>query len=273
MVALARLASTNPSPNTAEKLAETFCALATDESLRGTLVQQGGFKACVALADANSGASDKARVFAAHASGKILVTTDPNRLTDAQRLVGIRPLLWACRQLKASDLCHFECLLGLTNLLSLGRTARRRVATEKGVGALEYLQFSEHEEVQRAATEALCNMVPDRAMLDHLLKRGAPRRLFFSPRRRRGPFSSAGRRRGPFSFRGSPRRRQTPRPFSSAGRRRGRAAASRPLTRRFSAAAGSLEETRRRFRSSLQRRTARVGLPATASFSRVGRTR
>ena len=38
----------------------------------------------------------------------------------------------------------------------VGHTARRRVAAEKGVRALEYLQFSDHEEVQRAATEALC---------------------------------------------------------------------------------------------------------------------
>ena len=61
-------------------------------------------------------------------------------------------------------------MLALTNLLSLGATARRRVAVEKGIHALEYLQFADHPEVKRAATEALCNMVPDRAMMAHLRK-------------------------------------------------------------------------------------------------------
>ncbi|KAH8075336.1 hypothetical protein JL721_1339 [Aureococcus anophagefferens] len=46
----------------------------------------------------------------------------------------------------------------------------RRVAANKGIHALEYLQFSDNDEVQRAATEALTNMVPDRDMIAHLLK-------------------------------------------------------------------------------------------------------
>ncbi|KAK7239933.1 hypothetical protein SO694_00118021 [Aureococcus anophagefferens] len=170
VLALANLAATDPSPLTSEHLAATLVALAKDENLRGTLVQQGGFKAAVALSEDGGGRSDKCRIFAGHAAAKILVTTDPNRLTDAQRLAGIRPLLWLCKQLKVNDLVHFEALLGLTNLLSLGETARRRVAANKGIHALEYLQFSDNDEVQRAATEALTNMVPDRDMIAHLLK-------------------------------------------------------------------------------------------------------
>jgi len=103
VVALATLSATNPSPPTASKLADALCALAAHESLRGTLIQQGGFRSCVALAndDAND---DRGRLSAAHAAGKILITTDPRKLTDAQRLCAIRPLLWACRHVKATDL-------------------------------------------------------------------------------------------------------------------------------------------------------------------------
>ncbi|KAH8064754.1 hypothetical protein JL722_1635 [Aureococcus anophagefferens] len=125
VLALANLAATDPSPLTSEHLAATLVALAKDENLRGTLVQQGGFKAAVALSEAGGDRSEKCRIFAGHAAAKILVTTDPNRLTDAQRLAGIRPLLWLCKQLKVNDLVHFEALLGLTNLLSLGEISAR----------------------------------------------------------------------------------------------------------------------------------------------------
>jgi hypothetical protein len=167
VVAISTLASSNPSSETASKLADALCALATDDAMRGTLIQQGGFRSAVNLAN-NDKNDDRCRLSAAHAAGKVLITTDPRKLTDDQQLCAIRPLLWACRHVKATDLAVFEQLLALTNLLSLGATARRRVAVEKGVHALEYLQFSDHPEVKRAATEALCNMVPDRSMIKHL---------------------------------------------------------------------------------------------------------
>ena len=103
---------TGPSEATAEKVADALRALASDEDLRGSLVQQGGLKAALKLAEEGAN-SEKGRVHAAHAVGKILVTTDPRGLTDAQRLAGIRPLLWACRQPRVGDLVHFEaCLRG-----------------------------------------------------------------------------------------------------------------------------------------------------------------
>ena len=59
----------------------------------------------IASDDANDDANDdRGRLSAAHAAGKILITTDPRKLTDAQRLCAIRPLLWACRHVKATDL-------------------------------------------------------------------------------------------------------------------------------------------------------------------------
>ncbi|KAJ1456933.1 hypothetical protein M885DRAFT_482063 [Pelagophyceae sp. CCMP2097] len=186
VVALAHLASARPSVETAQKLAEVLSMLAKDEAVRGTLVQQGGFKACVALASVgpsaatghalDDGAAPAAftvacRRHAAHAAAKILVTTNPNQLTDAQRLVAIRPLLWLCKEHGAQDLMHFEALLALTNLLSLGAVPRQRVASEAGgIRTIEYLQFSDNDMVQRAATEALTNMVPNEAFLAHLQK-------------------------------------------------------------------------------------------------------
>jgi len=168
---LARLATSGPpSKNTAEKLAETFANLAKDADLRGTLIQQGGFKACVALASADNTQTDACRTNAAHALAKILVTTNPNTLTDAQALSAVRPLLWVCRQFGAFELVHFEACLALTNLLSLGPEAKRRLVDDKGIHALEYLMFSENKMVMRAATEALTNLVPNKTFLAHLKK-------------------------------------------------------------------------------------------------------
>ena len=69
VLALANLAATGPSPLTSEHLAATLVALAKDENLRGTLVQQGGFKAAVALSEAGGDRSEKCRIFAGHAAG------------------------------------------------------------------------------------------------------------------------------------------------------------------------------------------------------------
>lgn len=169
VAAVARIARTNPSKPTAEKLSAILVHLAKDEALRGTLIQQGGFKAAVDLA-ASEDSTETCRLDAAHAAAKILVTTNPHVLTDAQRLSAVRPLVWLCRQYKALELMHFEACLALTNLGSLGSAAKRRIACEKGIPALEYLQFSDNEMVQRAATEALCNMVPDPDFLAQLKK-------------------------------------------------------------------------------------------------------
>ena len=166
VVAIATLASSNPSSETASKLADALCALATDEAMRGTLIQQGGFRSAVNLAN-NEKNDDRCRVRSPR-RGQSLNHDGPAKINGRPAVMRDRPTLWACRHVKATDLAVFEQLLALTNLLSLGATARRRVAVEKGIHALEYLQFSDHPEVKRAATEALCNMVPDRSMIKHL---------------------------------------------------------------------------------------------------------
>jgi protein unc-45 len=40
--------------------------------------------------------------------------------------------------------------------------------SEKGIAPLHFAMFSDHELVQRAATEAMCNLVPHQAMMEHL---------------------------------------------------------------------------------------------------------
>ena len=106
------------------------------------------------------------RMEAAHAVSKILITTNPNILSEHQRLGCIKPLVMLCKESATSNLQQFEALLALTNILSCGTPEHDKFAAEKGVSVVHYLVFSEHLMVRRAATEALCNMAAN----EHLLK-------------------------------------------------------------------------------------------------------
>lgn len=68
----------------------------------------------------------------------------------------------------ATDLQQFEALLAITNLGSADDETKQRIVAEKGVSTLSYAMFSDHEMVQRSATEAMCNLVPHPEMMKHL---------------------------------------------------------------------------------------------------------
>jgi hypothetical protein len=148
------------------------------------IVQQGGVTALLRLA--NEG-TDRGRELASQALAKIgtelsfsiffsflllllsdnfyyfyyfliAITMDPNIAFKGERAAElVRPLL----RLLASEegLMNFEALMALTNLASMSEEIRFRIVKEKGARAIEYLMFSEHEMIQRAATEAMCNMM------------------------------------------------------------------------------------------------------------------
>jgi hypothetical protein len=80
-------------------------------------------------------------------------------LSDRQRLAPINGLLWLCRHPKSTNLQQFESLLALTNLASYEEDCVEAIVGNQGLKCLLSLQFSEHNLVRRAATEALCNMV------------------------------------------------------------------------------------------------------------------
>jgi hypothetical protein len=46
--------------------------------------------------------------------------------------------------------------------------AKEKIVAEKGVSTLSYAMFSDHEMIRRAATEAMCNLVPHPAMIKYL---------------------------------------------------------------------------------------------------------
>lgn len=160
------------SEHTLEQLVLTMSRMAGEASTRGVLIQQGILSACIKI-EKNEGPTEtdtmkKVIRLSRHSIAKMLITTNPSLLTSAQRLGSIRPLIQLVRDIKASDLMHFEALLALTNLASSGDDAQNRMVTEAGIPSLHYAMFSDHELVRRAATECMCNLVSHAKMLEHL---------------------------------------------------------------------------------------------------------
>ena len=162
------------SEHTLEQLMTGLNRMANEESVRGLLIQQGVLSACIVL-EKNEGPTDtdtmkKVIQLARHCIAKMLVTTNPSLLTSAQRLGAIRPLIQLVRDSKSTDLQKFEALLSLTNIGGSGDDAQNRIASERGIAALHFAMFSDHEMVRRAATEAMSNMIPHPTMMKHLME-------------------------------------------------------------------------------------------------------
>lgn len=136
-------------------VAQIFLNLITSKPNRGLAIQQGAVPCLLALFAA---CSDMGAPLAGQALAKLAITADPNiafKGETASELV--RPFVTLCNG--ESPLRQFEALMALTNLASMGERLRKVIISAQGVKAMESLQFSENLMIQRAATEALCNMI------------------------------------------------------------------------------------------------------------------
>lgn len=76
-----------------------------------------------------------------------------------------------CNEDSYSELEHFEALLALTNLSSLGEAEQNSLAANKGIKVVFFLMLSENDMVRRAAVELICNMSGHRAVVEFFMKR------------------------------------------------------------------------------------------------------
>jgi protein unc-45 len=158
------------SESTLEKIVNGLNRMATETSVRGILIQQGALTACMKFDEEENASDVKKRTVreAYQCISRLLVTTNPSILTTSQRIGAIKPLLRLIRNSDATDLQRFEALLALTNLATSGGDAKERIVSEKGISILHYAMFSDHSMVRRASTEAMCNLIPHPAMIQHL---------------------------------------------------------------------------------------------------------
>ncbi|KAG0318810.1 hypothetical protein BGZ97_003251 [Linnemannia gamsii] len=135
------------SENIRQSLAQVLRNLITPPETRGLLQPQ------------QPPASEATKTAATQALAKLSITLDPRLTFKNQRIPElVKPLIWL---LESTDqLCQFESLMALTNLGSMGDVqVLSLIVQDGGIEKMENLQFSEHNLVRRAATEALCNMI------------------------------------------------------------------------------------------------------------------
>jgi hypothetical protein len=136
-------------------VSQTFLNIVTNKENRGLAIQQGAVPSLISLF---SSCSPQFSPLAGQALAKLTITTDPNiafKGETASELV--RPFVTLCNG--ENPLRQFEALMALTNLASMGSATRQVIISANGIKAMEILQFSENSMIQRAATEALCNMI------------------------------------------------------------------------------------------------------------------
>lgn len=146
--------------------------MAGEESVRGMMIQQGVLSTLIKIEkeeDTNKVLQTVIRD-ARHCIAKLLVTINPSLLTSAQRMGSIKPLILLIRDIDAFDLPRFEALLSITNLASVGDDTKNRIIAEKGISSLHYAMFSTDQNIRKASTEAMSNLVPHKDMMDYMKK-------------------------------------------------------------------------------------------------------
>jgi tetratricopeptide (TPR) repeat protein len=180
LVQLLKLSATK-SENIMEMATLSALHAAEAPSVRGNLVQCGVFQALIplalhhiAVAKSKPGSKKAAQVpgtkisnAAGQAMAKILISTNPNLVPSSSLFSSVRPLLDLCKG--EQQLLQFEALMALTNVASVSEETKARIVGEPhGLSTLQYLQFSEHELVRRAATEAICNLLPNDKVIEQV---------------------------------------------------------------------------------------------------------
>jgi protein unc-45 len=158
------------SEKTLDQVATALNRIATEPSVRGNMIQQGALTACIKV-DKDSNPSDEMKKIirkARHCIAKMLVTMNPSLLTSAQSMGSIKPLIQLIRDVEANDFQRFEALLALTNIGASGEDKQNKIVMEKGIPTFHFSMFSEHDQIRKAATEAMCNLVGNKAFMDHL---------------------------------------------------------------------------------------------------------
>ena len=154
-----------------EQIVLALSRMATVESVRGTMIQQGVLSALIRLDKEEKTPTDtkkKILTMSRHIIAKMLVTMNPKLLTSAQRMGSVKPLIQLIRDSSAKGLQQFEALLALTNLGAGGDDLQNKIVAEKGISSINFAVFNDHELVQQAAVECMSNLLPHEAMLVYL---------------------------------------------------------------------------------------------------------
>lgn len=146
------------SDNCRELLAGVYLVMCENEENRGKIVAAGGGKALIPMALEGS---ELGKTKASQALAKLAISINPALAFPGQRsLEIIRPLIKNLHPDK-EPIEHYEALMALTNMASLDASVRKRIIKEQGISNIEQYMFCEDEDLRRAGTECICNLVKD----------------------------------------------------------------------------------------------------------------
>ncbi|OQR67252.1 protein unc-45B-like [Tropilaelaps mercedesae] len=150
--ALVALSKTD-SKNSREIIARIFNAMCEQQDLRGIVVQQGGARCLIQLAQENT---PKGKTIAAQALARVMITIDPQMTFSGRVIDAVKPLL-ELLDVNNTGLQNFEALLALTNLASIDNSVRTRIVKD-GLGPIEHYLYEDHTQLRRAAAQCLLNL-------------------------------------------------------------------------------------------------------------------
>ncbi|CEL54359.1 Protein unc-45 homolog A OS=Rattus norvegicus GN=Unc45a PE=2 SV=1 [Rhizoctonia solani AG-1 IB] len=141
-----------------------YLGLATEQANRGKVVQGGGIKALLHIAqratyekppNAPDGLTAQ-DLLPLQALAKLTITHPPNLLFGNSPRSAIGPLSALLSHSDANTLQQFEALMALTNIAGVDADG---VLKPVGARRIEELMLEEHKMVRRAAVELLCNLI------------------------------------------------------------------------------------------------------------------
>ncbi|XP_075446001.1 protein unc-45 homolog B [Ascaphus truei] len=157
---------------TKEQLARVFLALCEDSKDRGIIVAQGGGKAMIPLALEGT---DVGKAKASHGLAKIAAVSNPDIAFPGERVFEVvRPLV-SLLNTERDGMQNFDALLGLTNLSGKSDKLRQKIIKEKALPDIENYMFEDHEQIQQAATECMCNLVANKEVQERFVADGNDR--------------------------------------------------------------------------------------------------
>ncbi|KRX26976.1 Protein unc-45 -like protein A, partial [Trichinella nelsoni] len=156
-----------------EFLARALRGFTTEPQHRGIVVQEGGVKLLIDLAQR---CTEEGKIIAAHALARIGITMDPKMAFSGQRCYEVVKPIISLLHPDMSAEQNYEALLALTNLAAVSDSVRNKMVQEKVLAKLEEFWFlQEHEPLRAASAELFHNLLLNEKVFEQVAKPGTDR--------------------------------------------------------------------------------------------------
>ncbi|KRX48323.1 E3 ubiquitin-protein ligase UBR5, partial [Trichinella murrelli] len=156
-----------------EFLARALRGFTIEPQHRGIVVQEGGVKLLIDLAQR---CTEEGKIIAAHALARIGITMDPKMAFSGQRCYEVVKPIISLLHPDMSAEQNYEALLALTNLAAVSDSVRNKMVQEKVLAKLEEFWFlQEHEPLRAASAELFHNLLLNEKVFEQVAKPGTDR--------------------------------------------------------------------------------------------------